>query len=251
MPVQQRAFAPLSSNGVERFSLAVSVLVIDIGGTHLKVGLSSASGVRKVRSGRSLTAATMVEVVRKITDDWTYDALSIGYPGPILHNVPIREPANLGRGWVGFDFARAFNRPVKVVNDAGMQALGSYEGGCMLFLGLGTGLGSAMIVDGHLEPLELAHVPYKKGRTYEDMLGKRGLKRLGKKAWRRAVDDVIAILSAATNPDYVVVGGGNAKLLEQLPPGVRLGSNAKAFVGGFRLWTDASPVGAQSAQVAA
>ena len=183
-----------------------------------------------------MTAAKMVREVRVVTKGWDYTAVSIGYPGPVVHNQPIAEPHNLGRGWVGFDFQKALGRPVRLINDAAMQALGSYEGGRMLFLGLGTGLGSAMIVDGILEPMELAHLPYKKGRSYEDYVGLRGLKRLGKKKWNRHVADVVERLKAALEADYVVLGGGNAKLLKKLPPGARLGDNNNSFRGGFRLW---------------
>jgi predicted NBD/HSP70 family sugar kinase len=214
----------------------VKVLVIDVGGTHVKL-LSTGRKVRvELDSGPGLTPAKMVSKVRAATAAWDYAAVSIGYPGPVVHNQPIAEPYNLGRGWVGFDFQKAFGRRVRIINDAAMQALGSYEGGRMLFLGLGTGLGSAMIVDGILEPMELAHLPYRKGRTYEDYVGLRGLKRLGKKKWRRHVADVIAQLKTALEADYVVLGGGNAKLLKKLPPGAKLGDNNNAFRGGFRLW---------------
>jgi ROK family len=189
-----------------------------------------------------MTARQMVQAVRKGTAGWRYSAVSIGYPGPVLHEKPVAEPANLGGGWVGFDFARAFGHPVHVINDAAMQALGSYKGGRMLFLGLGTGLGSALIVDGALEPMELAHLPYKDGQTYEERVGKAALKRLGKKKWRRNVTDVVTKLKAALEADDVVVGGGNAKLLQTLPKGVRLGSNANAFAGGYRLWKSARPI---------
>ena len=214
------------------------VLVIDVGGTHIKVLATGRKEPVKIASGPTLTPKELVRQVRKATAGWTFDAVSIGYPGPVLHGRPVVEPKNLARGWVGFDFKRAFGRPVKVVNDAAMQALGSYKGGRMLFLGLGTGLGSALIVDGILEPMELAHLPYKKGRTYEEYVGRAGLKRLGKKKWRRQVADVIQRLQAALEVDDVVVGGGNAKLLRDLPKGVRLGSNANAFAGGYRLWSD-------------
>jgi len=214
----------------------VKVLVIDVGGTHVKL-LATGRKIRvEIPSGPALTAAKMVRDVRAVTTGWDYTAVSIGYPGPVVHNQPITEPHNLGRGWVGFDFQKAFGRPVRLINDAAMQALGSYEGRRMLFLGLGTGLGSAMIVDGILEPMELAHLPYKKGRTYEDYVGLRGLKRLGRKKWSRHVADVIEQLKAALEADYVVLGGGNAKLLKKLPPGARLGDNNNAFRGGFRLW---------------
>jgi len=178
----------------------------------------------------------MVAEIRKAIDGWEYSAASIGYPGPVVHGKPFADPHNLGRGWVGFDFAKALGVPVKIINDAAMQALGHYEGGRMLFLGLGTGLGSALIVEGVLEPMELAHLPYKNGRTYEDYLGIRGLHRLGKKKWRRAVFDVVKRLKAALEADYVVLGGGNAKALKKLPPGARLGDNAYAFRGGRRIW---------------
>jgi polyphosphate glucokinase len=177
----------------------------------------------------------MVSEVKKLATDWIYDVVSIGYPGPVLHGRPLAEPYNLGRGWVRFDFAAAFGRPVKVVNDAAMQALGSYEGGKMLFLGLGTGLGTAMIVEGIVEPMELGHLPYKKG-TYEDYVGRAGLERYGKKKWRRHVADAVARLIAALEPDDTVIGGGNVRRLGALPPHCRAGDNANAFRGGFRLW---------------
>jgi predicted NBD/HSP70 family sugar kinase len=186
-----------------------------------------------------MTAAHMVRLVRNAVAGWKYDAVSIGYPGPVVHGRPVIEPRHLGGGWVGFDFRRAFGCPVKLINDAAMQALGSYKGGRMLFLGLGTGLGSAVIVDGVIEPMELAHLPYRKGRTYEHYVGTAGLKRSGKKKWRRRVLDVIARLKRALQADEVVVGGGNAKLLRELPPGVRRGTNVNAFVGGYRLWKKA------------
>jgi predicted NBD/HSP70 family sugar kinase len=168
--------------------------------------------------------------------DWDFDAVSIGYPGAVVQGKPLNDPHNLGAGWVGFNFKKAFGCPVRIVNDAAMQALGSYKRGRMLFLGLGTGLGSALIVDGVLEPMELAHLPYKKGRTYEECVGKKGLKRMGKKKWRRHVEDVIERFRVALNVDDVVIGGGNAKLLKELPEGVRRGANTNAFIGGFRLW---------------
>jgi polyphosphate glucokinase len=194
----------------------------------------------KIPSGPKMTAKKMVQEVRQATKDWNYSLVSIGYPGPVVHGRPLCNPHNLAGGWVGFDFRKAFGRPVKIVNDAAMQALGIYHGGRMLFLGLGTGLGSAMIVDGILEPMEVAHLPYKKGRTYEDYLGIRGLERLGKKKWRRNVADVAEELKNALEADYVVLGGGNAKLLKTLPPGCRLGDNSTAFTGGFRLWDEAA-----------
>ncbi len=214
----------------------MGVLVIDVGGTHVKVLATGRKEPVKLPSGPKMTAKKMVREVRKAANGWKYSVVSIGYPGPVLHDRPVAEPHNLGRGWVGFDFKRAFGHPVKVINDAAMQALGSYKGGRMLFLGLGTGLGSALIVDGVLQPMELAHLPYKKGRTYEDYVGIRGLERLGKKKWRRHVFEVVEQLKNSLEADYVALGGGNAKLLKKLPPGARLGSNANAFLGGFRLW---------------
>lgn len=219
------------------------VLVIDVGGTHIKVLATGRKEPIKIPSGPELTAKEMVRQVREAIAGWGYDAVSIGFPGPVVHGRPVAEPRNLGGGWLGFNFRRAFGCPVKVINDAAMQALGSYRRGRMLFLGLGTGLGSALVVDGVLEPMELAHLPYKKGRTYEDYVGRRGLKRLGKKKWRRNVIDVVERLAAALETDDVVIGGGNAKLLRDLPKGVRVGSNANAFAGGFRMWREKSPLG--------
>jgi polyphosphate glucokinase len=214
----------------------MKILVIDVGGTHIKVYTTARKPPIKIPSGPTMTARTMVRRVRKAVAGWTYDAVSIGYPGPVLHGKPVSEPRNLGGGWVGFKFRRAFGHPVMVINDAAMQALGSYQGGRMLFLGLGTGLGSALIIDRVLEPMELAHLPYKNGRTYEDYVGKSGLKRFGKKKWRRRVMDVVTQLKAALEADDVVIGGGNAKLLNRLPRGVRRGANANAYRGGYRLW---------------
>jgi len=221
----------------------MKILVIDVGGTHVKALASGHKRPIEIPSGPDMTAKKMVAAVRQATAGWKYDAVSIGYPGPVLHGRLLSEPHNLGRGWVGFDFRKAFDRPVKIINDAAMQALGSYHGGRMLFLGLGTGLGSALIVDGVLEPMELAHLPYKKGRTYEDYAGLAGLKRLGKRKWRQHVADVVKQLKTALQADYVVLGGGNAKLLRKLPPGARLGDNANAFRGGYRLWQE--PAGAR------
>jgi len=218
----------------------VKVLAIDVGGTHVKMLVSGASTPRAFESGAALTPAQMVKQVKRMTADWSFDAISIGFPGMVVHDRIAVEPAHLGRGWVGFDFAAAFGRPVKLVNDAVMQALGSDAGGRMLFLGLGTGLGSAMIVDHRVEPMELAHLPYRKGRTYEDYVGVSGLKRLGERKWRKHVWAVVGLLRAALEPDYVVVGGGNARKLGRPPKGVRLGQNENAFVGGFRLWESAS-----------
>src|SRR5438105_3473933 len=218
----------------------MKILAIDIGGTHVKVLATGRKQHLQIDSGPTLTPKKMVAAVRAATVGWKYEAVSIGYPGPVVHGHPVAEPHNLGRGWVGFNFRKAFGRPVKVINDAAMQAFGSYRKGRMLFLGLGTGLGSAMIVDGVLQPMELAHLPYKKGRTYEDYLGKRGLDRLGKKKWERNVFEVVAQLRQAVQAEDVVLGGGNAKKLSHLPAGVRLGSNKNAFIGGFRMWQDES-----------
>lgn len=214
-------------------------LVIDIGGTHVKMLATGRRTPIRLPSGSTLTPTAMVRAVREATTGWKFDAVSIGYPGPVVHGRIISEPHNLGSGWVGFNFQKAFQKPVKLANDAAMQALGSYQGGRMLFLGLGTGLGSALIIDGRVESMELGHLPYKKGRTYEDYVGQRGLKRLGKKKWRKNVLDVVGRLKAAFEADEVVVGGGNAKLIETWPKGVRVGSNAQAFRGGYRLWQQA------------
>ena len=216
----------------------MKVLVVDIGGTNVKILVSRQRTVRKFRSGPELTTKQLVAGVVKAAKGWAYDAVSIGYPGPVSRGTLLEEPKNLGASWVGFDFEKAFGCPVKVINDAAMQALGSYEGGRMLFLGLGTGLGSALIADNVIMPMELAHLPYKKGRSFEDYVGRRGLERLGKKKWRRAVDDVVSRLKAALVADYVVLGGGNAKKLQPLPEGARLGDNAHAFIGGRRLWDE-------------
>jgi ROK family len=213
------------------------ILVIDVGGTHVKVRVSGQPEERRIDSGPAMTASRMVREVKRLVKDWKYDVVSIGYPGIVIHGRPVHEPHNLGRGWVRFDFAKAFGRPVKMLNDAAMQALGSYKGGCMLFLGLGTGLGSAMIVDGILEPMELAHLPYKK-KTYEDYVGDRAMRRMGKKKWRRYVADVVTRIKDALEADYVVLGGGNSKNLKNLPPGVELGDNRNAFAGGVRLWKE-------------
>ena len=213
------------------------VLVVDVGGNHVKVLVTGQKIPRQFASGPSMTAEEMVAGVMKVAEGWEYETVSIGYPGPVLRGRPVSEPRNLGPGWVGFDFEAAFGRPVKLLNDAAMQALGSYDGGRMLFLGLGTGLGSTMIVDGIVEPMELGHLPYRKG-TYEDYIGIRGLKRVGKKKWRRYVADVVARLIAALEPDYVVLGGGNVHKLKELPPSCRVGDNANAFRGGFRLWKE-------------
>jgi len=214
----------------------MNILVIDVGGTHIKVRATGHKTQVQIPSSPKMTANKMVAAVRKIIVGWKYDAITVGYPGLVLHGHIVGEPHNLGHGWVNFNFKKTFGSPVKIINDAMMQALGSYRGKRMLFLGLGTGLGSAMIVDGVLEPMELAHLPYKKGRTYEDFIGQAGLKLLGKKKWRRHVNDVVKQLKAALEADYVVLGGGNARLLKKLPPGSQIGDNANAFRGGLRLW---------------
>jgi polyphosphate glucokinase len=218
----------------------MNVLVIDVGGTHVKILVTGEKEHREFASGPELTPVEMVAGVEKAAEGWTYEVIAMGYPGPVLRGKPVVEPHNLGKGWVGFDFEAAFKHPIKIVNDAAMQALGSYRGGRMLFLGLGTGLGSALVVDGILEPLELAHLPYRK-RTFEDYVGIRGLERFGKKKWRRLVADVVAHLSAAVQADEVVLGGGNVKKLKELPPLCRAGDNANAFLGGFRLWEQGQP----------
>ncbi len=225
------------------------VLVIDVGGTHVKAKLSNDAQVTKIDSGKDMTAARMVEQVRAAVADRHYDAVSIGYPGAVGGGRPLHEPFNLSVGWVGFDFEHAFGRPTLVINDAAMQALGAYRGGRMLFLGLGTGLGAALIVDGVLEPMELAHLPYQKGKTYEDYAGRAGLERLGKRKWRKHVTKIVERLRSALEVDEVVLGGGNAKLLHELPDGVRCGSNADALAGGVRLWRD-RPAAAAAARAA-
>src|SRR5215468_11445451 len=213
----------------------VNVLVVDIGGTHVKILATGQKQPREFPSGPKLSARQMVAGVKKAANDWRYDAVSIGYPGVVINNRPLADPWNLGPGWRGYNFEKEFKRPVKVINDAAMQALGSYNGGKMLFLGLGTGLGSTMIVNGIVEPMELGHLPYKKG-TYEDYVGRVGLERHGKKKWRRHVADVVARFITALEPDETVIGGGNVKKLHTLPPHSRAGDNANAFRGGFRLW---------------
>lgn len=213
----------------------MKVLVVDIGGAHVKILATGQKESRKFPSGPTMTPRRMIAGVKKLAKDWKYDAISIGYPGVVVRNRIVADPYNLGPGWAGFDFEAAFKRPVKVINDAAMQALGSYKHGKMLFLGLGTGLGSAMIADGILEPMELGHLPYRK-RTFEDYVGVAGRSRLGQKKWEKTVKDVIARLIAALEPEDVVLGGGNVKNLKKLPPGCRAGNNANAFVGGFRIW---------------
>ena len=215
-----------------------TVLVIDIGGSRVKVMTNRERTRRAFASGPDLSAKVMVRKVKALTKDWSYDVVAIGYPGPVANNRPLSEPHNLGLGWAGFNFEKAFGRPTKVVNDALMQAIGSYDGGRMLFLGLGTGLGSAMIMEHVAQPMELAHLPYRKEMSFEDYVGERGLVRRGKEKWRNSVFDVIERLTAALQPDYIVIGGGNVDKLDELPEKSRRGDNTRAFEGGFRLWRD-------------
>jgi len=217
------------------------ILIIDVGGTNVKVGTADRKTSLKIPSGRTMTAARMAAKVLAAIDGWKYDAVSIGYPGVVKRGKPARDPRNLGKGWVRFNYRKAFGVPVKIVNDAAMQALGAHTWGCTLFLGLGTGLGSALVVDGRLVPLELAHLPYRHGRSYEDYLGVRGYDRMGRKKWTRHVHEVVDLLRDALQADHVVLGGGQTKKLKTLPPRVRLGNNQLAIRGGLRLW-DAAPV---------
>jgi polyphosphate glucokinase len=212
------------------------VLVLDVGGSHVKIHLAHSHRTLKIPSGPKMTARQMVSDVLKATAGWNFDVVSVGFPGPVLQNRPIREPHNLGGGWVKFDFKKAFGRPIKIINDAAMQALGGHHGGRMLFLGLGTGLGSTLVLDGAVLPLELAHLPYRKGRTYEEYLGQAGLDRLGEKKWRGHVLVVAKLLKNALIAEYVVLGGGNVRLLKKLPPGIERGENTNAMTGGQRLW---------------
>lgn len=216
------------------------VLAIDLGGSHVKMLLSTGSERRAAVSGTAMSAQKMVEAVKELTADWQYDVIGMGYPGPVANNKPAVEPHNLGPGWKDFDFSAAFGKPVRLVNDAVMQAIGSYKDGNMLFLGLGTGLGSAMIVNHVCLPMELAHLPYKKNETFEDFVGERGLEKYGKKKWRKSVEKVVAKLQAALLPHEIVIGGGNVEKLDTLPNGCRAGDNENAFLGGFRLWKDKS-----------
>jgi polyphosphate glucokinase len=216
---------------------APAVLAVDVGGSHVKVLLNGVDERRRFVSGHKLTATKMVAGVLEQTQDWTYEFVSVGVPSPVRDDVVLNDPYNLGQGWAGFDFETAFGKPTKVINDATMQALGGYDGGRLLFLGLGTGLGSTMILDGVIAPMELGHLPFRKA-TFEDYVGEAGLERLGHKRWRKAVHETITRLTAALEPDYVVLGGGNAQELGELPPNCRLGRNEDAFLGGFRLWID-------------
>jgi len=214
------------------------VLVIDVGGSNVKVLATGRTQPLKIPSGPEMSAAEMAAAVKKAIAGWKYDAVSIGFPGPVVNDKPAHEPANLGGGWVRFDYKKAFGKPVRIINDAAIQALGSYQGGRMLFLGLGTGLGSALVADGVLEPLELAHLPYRNNRTYEDYVGLRGMKRLGRKKWTQHVAKVVALLKHGLQADYVVLGGGQTKKLKNLPKGVHVGKNSNAFLGGYRLWNE-------------
>jgi polyphosphate glucokinase len=215
--------------------MAGSILVVDVGGSHVKALLSGGTEKRKFVSGPELTARAMVDGVLALADGWSFDRVSVGIPTPVHGGKPVSEPVNLGTGWVGFDYEGAFGVPTRLINDAAMQAIGSYEGGRMLFLGLGTGLGSALIADGVLEPLELGHLPFKK-KTFEDYVSERALKRFGKKKWKKEVFETVEQLASAIEPEYIVIGGGGADELDELPPKCRRGDNENAFVGGFRLW---------------
>lgn len=214
------------------------ILTIDLGGSFVKLLVSGAKEPRRAPTGPDLTPQGLVDLVWELTPDWPFDAVSFGYPGVVRQNRPVVEPNNLGQGWVGFDYRAGFGRPVRVINDAAMQALGAYAGGCMLFLGLGTGLGSALVLDRHVQPMELSSLPYKDGFSYGDCLAQRGIDRLGPAAWQREVLAVVPLLKHALCADYVVLGGGNTRHLEILPPHTHVGANANAFIGGFRLWED-------------
>jgi polyphosphate glucokinase len=216
----------------------LAILVIDIGGTNIKVKCSTGEETRKSPSGPDMSAALMVETVKRMTVEWTYDVVTMGFPGAVLGGRIAREPVNMGMGWTRFDYEAAFGKPTRIINDAAMQALGSYAGGRMLFLGFGTGLGTAMVIDGVVEPLELGHMLWRKGHTTEDYVGRRGLERFGKPRWRKMVLRLVEELHESLAPDYIVLGGGNSKLLDEIPPYCRLGANSNAFVGGFRLWLD-------------
>ncbi len=218
------------------------ILVIDVGGSHVKFRMGPRGEIRRFESGPRMTAAEMARKVRKLARDLPYEAVAIGYPGLVLRGRIAAEPYNLGAGWVGYDFEKTLGRPVRVVNDATMQALGSYEGGRMLFLGLGTGLGATLILDGAVEPMEIGHMPFKHRRTFEDYVGERGRKRLGNNKWRKAVAEVVTRLKEVLEADYVVLGGGNAERLKALPEGVRLGENLNAFKGGLHLWDGDDPL---------
>ena len=217
-----------------------AVLAVDVGGSHVKVLLSGEIESRRAPSGPTLTPTEMVKAALAAADGWHWDVVTVGVPAPVHGGRVVSEPFNLGKGWVGFDFAAAFGKPTKVMNDAAMQALGSYAGGTMLFLGLGTGLGTALIADGHVEPMEIGHLPFRK-RTYEDYLGERGRQKRGNKRWQKLVAEAVEQLRAALEPDSIVLGGGNAAKLDPLPPNTQLGNNANAFTGGFRAWQAGQP----------
>ena len=217
-----------------------AVLVVDVGGSHVKVLATGEQESRRADSGPNLTAAQMVEAAKGLAEDWSWESVSVGIPSPVHGGRVVADPVNLGGGWAGFDYEAAFGKPTRVVNDAAMQALGSYEGGKMLFIGLGTGVGSALVANGFVQPMELGHLPYKKA-TFEDYAGEAGLEKRGKKRWRADVADIVAKLSAALEPDYVVLGGGNAKKLDEVPANARLGGNADAFTGGFLIWDSEAP----------
>ncbi|MGH8287459.1 MAG: ROK family protein [Steroidobacteraceae bacterium] len=240
MPSRSRPKRPATAKPPD----PVHILVVDVGGSHVKFRLGPRGRIRRFDSGPDMTATEMARQVRKLTCDLTYRAVSIGYPGLVLRGRIAAEPYNLGPGWVRCDFQKIFGQPVRVINDATMQALGSYEGGRMLFLGLGTGLGATLIVDGAVEPMEIGHMPYKRGRTFEDYVGERGRKRLGNKKWRKAVSEVITRLKEVLEADYVVLGGGNAPRLKELPEAVRVGDNLNAFKGGLHLWRTDDPLAA-------
>ena len=238
MPSRSRSKRPATSKSPD----PAHILVIDVGGSHIKLRMGPRGRITRVESGPDMTAADMAAQVRELARDLPYEAVSIGYPGLVLRGRIAAEPFNLAPGWVGYDFEKALGRPVRVINDATMQALGSYEGGRMLFLGLGTGLGATLILDGAVEPMEIGHMPYKHGRTFEDYIGERGRRRLGNKKWRKAVAEVVTRLKEVLEADYVVLGGGNALRLKKLPAGVRLGDNLNAFKGGLHLWRGDDPL---------
>ncbi len=219
----------------------MKVLVIDVGGSHVKIMATGSSEERRMVSGPTLSGAQMVRRVKALARDWKFDRVAMGYPGVVERDRIVTEPHNLGRGWAGYDYAKAFGCPVRIVNDAAMQALGGYDGGKLLFLGFGTGLGTAMIVDDVIVPMEIAHLPYRK-KTFEDYVGQRALERSGVGKWRRRVDDVVRRLIAALQPEDVILGGGNARLIVEMPPRCRIGANSNAFPGGFRLWGQKAPV---------
>jgi polyphosphate glucokinase len=230
-----RAGVRQATHGPDRRAERMRVLTIDVGGTNVKILSTGQTVPRKVPSGPTMTPKEMVTAVKALAAEWQYDAVTIGYPGQVIGGRIVLEPHNLGRGWVGFDFKAAFGRPVRIINDAAMQALGSYQRGLLLFLGLGTGMGAALVADGVVIPMELAHLPYKR-RTFEGYVGGRGLRRMGRKKWQKHVEAIVAGFIEAFHPDDVVLGGGNTKKLKRLPAGCRAGSNANAFIGGFRLW---------------